>query len=234
MKILGAMLLSAIMIAAPATPAFAKVTVIAELGSAPLLGEVSSTKALKLDIRQHERTMREAGRKLGLTPIEYANFRQKLADSHASWVIVPRRLDAMTWSKNGRAYVIHNVMIPAKTNGWEVDLREPGKVIALFVPAKCGNLSVVRRSVPVVAYMRHAPSIPHLAAPPIAQAVQATPAPAPQVAAVDNAPPPPADTIVTPHRLGALPLIAAVIIGLIGGGGSSSGGGSHSAPPCPP
>jgi hypothetical protein len=128
-----------------AAPALAKPTVIAELGTAPLLGTSRSTTEMRALVARNEGLMSAAAVRLGLTTGEYAQFHAAIAESHVAWVTVPRHLDAMTWQADGHVYAIHNVIIPKHTNGWEVDVNAHGAVLALYMPAKCGNLSLARR-----------------------------------------------------------------------------------------
>jgi len=105
-----------------------------------------------------------AGADLGLTSEQYEQFRLALEVGKPNWVTVPRHLDAMTWASGGQVHVLHDVIIPANQKGVEVDLHSGDKIIALFLPAKCGNLSVIRRSVPHVASAVRNFPVPHVAA----------------------------------------------------------------------
>jgi len=147
------LLLAPLMFALGVAPALAKPTVIAELGSAPLLSTSSSTAAMRASVARNEGVVSAAAVKLGLTPGEYAQFHAAIDSSRVRWVTVPRHLDAMTWRAGDKVYVLHDVVIPAGTNGWEVDVPSHGAVLALYLPAKCGNLSLIRRPAePAVAY----------------------------------------------------------------------------------
>lgn len=146
-RLVTALLLSA----ALPVPAFAQPHVIAELGTAPLIGQIASTPALQSDVRSQRRLFETAGVKLGLSSREYAQFASRIASRQLTYVTIPRHLDAMSWSSGGRVYVLHDVIVPAGTKGWEVDLREGHELVALFIPARCGNLSVVRRALPALA-----------------------------------------------------------------------------------
>jgi hypothetical protein len=98
----------------------------------------------------------------------------------------------MTWQANGHVYVLHDVVIPAGTNGWEVDVPAHGKVLALYMPAKCGNLSLLTKAPPPVIARRAAP-------PRVAALIVAPPAPieAPP-APVAVVPPPPVPNDAAP------------------------------------
>ena len=208
-------------------PAMAHTTEIAELGSAPLLGTSASTAEMRDRVARNEGVVSLAATKLGLTPGEYAQFRSAIQDSHVAWVTVPRHLDAMSWLGGNRVYVLHDVRIPAGTNGWEVDVRSGGQILALYMPAKCGNLSLVRKAVPMVAQRRTIPTRvaglvvtqPAEVVPPVVVAA----APVPD----DTAPPPvvaqsvfpPAPAAGTHHALFLAPLLFA-LAALSGGIGS--------------
>ena len=144
-------------------PALAQPIEIATLGRAPLMGQSTNAAELAYNFKKNEGLMRRAGADLGLTSEQYEQFRLALEVGKPNWVTVPRHLDAMTWASGGQVHVLHDVIIPANQKGVEVDLHSGDKIIALFLPAKCGNLSVIRRTVPHVATTRNFP-VPHVAA----------------------------------------------------------------------
>jgi hypothetical protein len=144
-------------------PAMAQPIEIATLGRAPLMGQSTNAAELQYNFKHNEALMRRAGADLGLTSEQYEQFRLALEVGKPNWVTVPRHLDAMTWASGGQVHVLHDVIIPANQKGVEVDLHSGDKIIALFLPAKCGNLSVIRRSLPHVAAVRNFP-VPHVAA----------------------------------------------------------------------
>ncbi len=170
--------------------------VIAQLGNAPVIGRIDSTSQLQHDVAHYDATFRAAGDRIGLTPKEYAQFAQRIAARRVAYVTLPRHLDAMTWAGGGNVYALNDVIIPPDTKGWEVDLQEGHRVLALFVPARCGNLALLRRALPVVAQAAHPrrhtmveaastapPGTPAAPAPPVAQApaVGLPPTPPPAV-----------------------------------------------------
>lgn len=231
MRTIHFVLISA-MLSASALPAMAKTTVISQLGTSPLIGQSTSSAALKTNIAQHERLLERAAAQMGLSPAEYASLRQQIAASHFTWVTVPRHLDAMSWASGREVHVIRDVMIPARTNGWEVDLRRNNQMLALFMPAVCGNLSLIRRNMPVVAKVAPPKAVAKVVPPPAPVPVGAPP----QVLGVETAPAPPADTVVPAaavHHASLLPFLLGIIpfIGGGGGGGSSSHGGGGLPPP---
>ena len=236
---------AALLVLATGAPALAQPIEIATLGRAPLIGQSTSPTELRYNVRTHEATVRQAAYDLGLTTAQYQQFRASL-DQHPNWVTIPRHLDAMTWASDGQVHVLHDVIIPANQKGVEVDLHSGDKIISLFMPAKCGNLSVIRRAAPHVAAtkIRNFP-VPHVAA------ATAVAPPVPIVAAAPAAvvaPAPAAVPIVAPvaHAgLGFLPVLGLLPFLFHGGGGggivstfagnTGGGGGTISGPPpCPP
>ncbi len=214
-----------LLVVAMSAPAFAKTTVIAELGTAPLLRTSYSTREMRDNVASNASFVASAARKIGLSAHEYAAFRSAIRESHVAWVVVPRHLDAMSWRSGTSVYAIHNVRIPANTHGWEIDVPASGQRVAIYLPAACGNVSVVRTAVPVVAE-HHAPAV---VAPPVQEAVvpppviapDDTPA-APNVIAESEFPP----AAVASHHL--LPAIfAPLLFGLaaLSGGTKNAGGG---------
>jgi hypothetical protein len=182
-------ILASVFFALSAGPALAKPTVIAELGTAPLLGTSTSTAEMRARVARNEGIVSAAAVKLGLTAGEYAQFHAAIDESRVAWVTVPRHLAAMSWQGGGKVYVLHDVIIPEGTHGWEVDIPSHGQILALYMPAKCGNLSLVRKQPKVIA--RHAP--PHRL-PVVTTAVVEAPATvvadAPPVAPPDDTPAP--------------------------------------------
>ena len=191
------------------------------------MGRIDSTSTLKADMSKYDATFAKAARKLGLTDAQYREF--KLASPTP--VILPRHLDAMTWSDGHNVKILYDVMIPANTQGWEVDLHSGNQILALLVPARCGNLSLVVRQAPHIAQAAPRPmAVAPAPAPPVAVPPPEEVAAAPVVAEAAPAPaafPPPVKH-VSPLWLGVVPLI----FGLVGGGGG--GGGSTGGPPTLP
>jgi hypothetical protein len=231
-----------------ALPATAQPIEIATLGRAPLMGQSTNSAELQYNFKHNEALMRRAGLDLGLTTEQYEQVRLALEVGKPNWDTVPRHLDAMTWASNGQVHVLRDVIIPANQKGVEVDLHSGDKIIALFLPAKCGNLSVIRRALPHVAQVRNFP-VPHVAAvaapqpcgpgmvgtyyPDCRQVAVVTPEPPPPyVAPVVPVPPPPVH-----HGINLLPLAAVLPFLFHGGGGGGStppsGGTIVGPPPCP-
>ena len=209
-----------------ATPVMAHTTVIAELGTAPLLGTSTSTADLRARVAANDHVLWQAARKLGLSDAEYQQVRSAIGASHVAWVVVPRHLDGMTWRSGSAVYALHDVVIPAQTHGWEIDVAEPHAVAAVYMPAACGNLSLVRRAVPVVAH-RPAPPVVAAALPPApveAAAPQDVVADAPVVA--DATEFPPAPVAAAAHHFTLAPLL----FGLAGIVGALASGGPAAAP----
>ena len=230
---------AAVLVASMGLPAIAAPIEIATLGRAPLMGQSTSPSQLKYNFQQNEPIVRRAAMAVGLTPEQWQQFKLAMEVGKPNWVTVPRHLDAMTWASDGQVHVLHNVIIPAGQKGVEVDLNTGSQIVAVFLPAKCGNLSVLRRPLPHVAAVRNFP-VPHVAA----AVAPPPPAPAQDVAVAAPPPPPPAPetaAIAIPpaaaaHGLGFLPLIGLLPFLFGGGGGGNTGGGGGTIvapPPCP-
>jgi hypothetical protein len=211
-------------------PAAAQSHVIAQLGTAPLVGQVASTSQLQNDVRRQRAIFEEAGTGLGLTPAEFVQFEQRIADRQLSYVTIPRHLDAMSWRTGSRVHVLRDVIIPADTHGWEVDVVEHGQILALFIPNKCGNLSLLRRPAPALARAPQAAPVQAVAnvAPPTPTPAPATPppaAPAPAAAPVASPTPAPIAQLAAStgpaHHPKLWPLLLLPLIGFIASHGHS-------------
>jgi len=244
----GPAALAALIVTMTAAPAFARPIEIATLGHAPVMGASTSVAQLKTNLHHNEAIMRRAGLAIGLTPAQYDQVRTTIEVGNPNWVTVPRHLDVMTWSYAGQVHTLHDVIIPAGQKGVEVDIPDGDRVLAVYVPGKCGNISLLKRSVPHVAAAKiHNFPVPH-PAPVVAPAVAVAPATVVAPAVVAPAPPIPLAPVasVAHHGVGLLPLAALVPFLFTGGGGgggsvvtpflgNTGGGGTIvSPPPCPP
>ncbi len=158
------------------SPAMAAPYPIHSLSSDSLLGSTNSRQELQLRMRLHETRVRTAASDLGLTTAQYQAFRTKLF--HAPYVVIPRRLNAMTGYAHGTPYVLHDVIIPANSRGWEVDLVNGNEVTQVFVPALCGNLSILRSLRPRIAQLPAKRKIKVAARAPVQTVIPPAPAPA--------------------------------------------------------
>jgi hypothetical protein len=180
--------------------------------------------------REHSKLFSEAAERIGLTPREYQEFRTRLLDGKAVYVVLPRRLDAMSGSRHGSVYAVKNAYMNQSIMGWRVQLADGNLV---YVPQICGNISLLHHTaVAAVTHKRkyvahtyyHQPTFtPTIAT----QPVDVTPpeqfeAPATVAQAVPAA--------AVSHPSGFLWAIPAVIGGAIAG--FSHGGSTPSVPPC--
>jgi hypothetical protein len=221
--------LALILSAALPLQALAQPHVIAQLGTSPLVGPIASTPQLQSEAHLDRRLFEAAGAKLGLSPAQYAEFVSRIDRRQLTYVTIPRRLDAMTWSSGGRVYVVRNVVIPANTKGWEIDLIQQHEVLALFVPARCGNLSVLHKPLPAIAKAPPPRPVEVAAAatmPPAMPAVVVPQAPVPTAAPYQTVA---ATTPTVTHRFRLWPLLLVPIIGFL----ASHGGGTTNVPPIP-
>ncbi len=221
---------------AVATPAMAS-TQIAALGRAPLVGQIASTTQLRADFDTFDERFTAAAKKMGLTPAEFREARKQFAFGSPAYVTIPRHLDYMSSAEAGHVSVLHDVTIPADQHGWEVDIRESDRTLAIFVPNACGNLSLLVRPATKLAVapapkpdvlaerLRRAPDAPALVA------YNAPPAQIASLPNVDAIPPAAAPSALPPevvHHTGflapVLGAIGAVVLGSTLGGGSHGGG----------
>ena len=232
---------AALLVMMTGLPAMAQDIEIATLGRAPIMGSSRDSAELKRNFENpaNQRILAQAGRKLGLTPVEYDNFKEQVAIGHASWVPIPRHLDKMTWAADGTVHVLQGVHIPAGQWGYRVEVpRQNGSgSYIVYLPAKCGNLSYVFEQQRRVASQPSFPQ-PH----PLVAAAQNFPAPqTPLVAAtgVSGTTPAVSPAVIVPavHHFSLLPLAAVLPFLFNGGGGSNNppgGTGTISGPPpCP-
>ncbi len=249
MRMISAAMGASLAVTMTVAPAFARPVQIATLGHAPVLGASTNAAELRSNLRKHEAIMRRAGLAIGLTPTQYDTVRTTIEVGKPNWVTVPRHLDVMTWAYGGQVHTLHDVIIPPDQKGFAVEFPENGhgQTMTVYIPAKCGNISLARRAVRHVAAarIRNFP-VPH-PAPVVAPVVAA--APPTVVAPAVVAPPPPVPVApvaaVAHHGIGLLPLAAVLPFLFHGGGGGSvitpflgnnTGGGGTivSPPPCPP
>jgi hypothetical protein len=231
---------SLLLIASLASPARATTHQVAQLGNAPLLGQLDSTATLRANVTRNQRLFSTAGKRLGLNAAEYEQLRRRIASSHLAYGTIPSHLDAMTWSRNGHVYVVRDVNIPPNTQGWTIELHETGQIVDLYIPNRCGNLSVVRKAVPVVGRSLR-PAQPLAAATAVPSRDTAlTPLPVAPPPALP-APVPTAGPFVrqftapvaagTHHANALLPILGLIAIGFLAGG---HGGGTSAHPIGPP
>jgi hypothetical protein len=227
--------IAASLIASTLTPALAAPTIVVQLGSAPLLGASTSAKELRRRMDGNDARTATAAAMLGLSPYEYGAFRASLAAKNPAWGVLPRHLDAMAFYRPDGVHVLHDVIIPTRTYGWEVDVEESGQTVRVLIPATCGNLSILRRFHPAVAARvvtppsRVASSIEHTT-PTAAPEAAATAAPTAEVsAAATTAAPTPqiAPPQVPPRTTHRFPWPWLLPIALILFSGSGSGSSSH-------
>jgi hypothetical protein len=117
---------------------------IGDLTQGALLGEIVSTAQLQNDFEQHDALIAQATQRLGLTRADYEEVREDVRGGLARYVVLPRHLDGMAGERNGVAFAVRDVRIPAHVHGWEVDLDRPDGLVRVFVPNACGNISYVK------------------------------------------------------------------------------------------
>ena len=108
--------------------------------------------------REHSKLYSSAANRIGLTPAEYRQFRSALLEGKATYVTLPRRLDAMAGDRRGSVYVVKNAYLTSSVRGWRVALAD-GSVV--YVPQVCGNLSLLRPAAIAHVPVYHAPAYAH-------------------------------------------------------------------------
>jgi hypothetical protein len=121
------------------------------LGTAPLLIPPSTSGAqLASNVLAHEAIVHRGAQAIGLTEPQWQRVR-RLVGRSAPWVTIPRCYDSFTWATspvNGVVHVDHNVRIPANEKGFSFSWTEGKTLITVVIPAKCGNIAVVKYLAP--------------------------------------------------------------------------------------
>lgn len=193
--------------------ALAQPRVIGDLSQGALLGQIRDTAQLQNDFSSQHTLLAEANTRLGLSPSDFRTVEDAIAHGRARYVEIPRHLDGMAGQYHGRAFAVHNIVIPAHVYGWEVDVNHPTALVRVFMPNRCGNMSyllVPRRSVVAAAPIRTpAPLI--AAAPPVVETPLPAPTPMPVAVVAPVVPVAPAAAV---HHFAILPWLALGLIGI--------------------
>lgn len=217
-------------------PVSAETTVIASLGHAPLLGPMASTPQMQREVREHFALLQRTANRLGVSPQQYRDFRIAVATGDVHWVEIPRHLDTMSWASGNDAHVIRDVMIPAHTHGWEVDVASGNHILALYMPAACGNLATLRKAAP-----KHIALTPtNISVPQAAPVVVAASPPEPDPVVAEDVPEPTIDLPPPPKAKrsniwGFFVSLLAAGVGIAAGSGDAGTGTSTAGAdaPCP-
>jgi hypothetical protein len=220
-------ILVALIVAVTVSPGYSAPTVIAELGSYPLLGQNATLTDLQISIAHNESRLARAAELVGMSAAEYRAFRVATQTQRPQWGRVPQRLNAMAWYSAGQVRVIHDVEIPRATYGFEYDETGPAERLRIFLPVACGNLSILRERVRRAAAIKPPVAVsaitPYKAAPlAIATAAPALAAAAPQPTQTS----PPTIYLGSQRRGGVFPFLAG-LLGFLTVGGGGHGGGGH-------
>ena len=211
-----------------ASPCLSAPTVVAELGTAPLLGPNATLAELQTSIARNEARMATAAELVGMTGAEYRAFRIATQTQRPDWGRVPHRLNAMAWYSGGQVHVIRDVEIPLATYGFEYDVAGPAERLRIFLPVACGNLSVLRERIRRAAAhkppMRVAAIAPHVVTPEVAAPPLAPVAPEPQTVPTAVPTPPPTIYLGSRPAHGFFPFLATFFGFIVIGGGPKNGG----------
>jgi hypothetical protein len=224
-----------ILLALMNAPVFATTRIYSLYGDS-LFGPADSFTSMRSMALNHRDRLLVAAEISGLDHRERAALLHDLRDGNATWTVIPRRLDSMTWYRRGTVRIFRDVVIPAGQWGWEIDVPSARGNLALFLPDTCGNLSVIRTpimtargsgAVPWVHYV-HVPPAPLQAQPTFMAAHPAVTAIVPEQPAV------PQVLAATTSRRGAFPWWLFPILIFIPHGGGSTPGTPYTPPPTPP
>lgn len=95
---------------------------------------------------------REAGHQIGLNDAEFNEFEGRVFDGKVTRTPLPLALDAMAGQHRGRVYAIKSVQVRPGEWSYLIALSDGKRV---YVPVKCGNLSLLRHARP--AFVARAP-----------------------------------------------------------------------------
>lgn len=154
---------AAMLVVMSGLPALAQPIEIATLGRAPLMSTQLADRAVPTadqsrQIRQaaqvvhaNDAMLHRAATALGVTDPQYVTFKDRLDKGQAHWDRLPRHLEAMSYGVAGTPRVLRDVNIPTHEYGAWVEgipTDVPGKTLTMYLPAKCGNLSLNTSYIP--------------------------------------------------------------------------------------
>lgn len=153
----------------------------------------------------------QASRKIGLTRGEFEEFERRVIDGDVKLTMLPSQLDAMAGQHHGRIYAVRNAHVRGGERSFVVALADGKRV---YVPMKCGNVSVVRNARPqVVARTPRTPvhtltrAVRRPAAPVVAAVAAPLPAPPAPVAPAVAVAAPVVPVAAVAHHNFALPFL---------------------------
>jgi hypothetical protein len=191
-------------------------TTIPSLRHDRILGSLPSTAIMRERVAANEDRLARAGALIGLSPGEFATWYARiLASPKPAYVEIPHHLDAMTgYSERRGVYAIRNVDIP-KSYGWEIDIYQTFRTLAIYLPADCGNLSLLKKPARVTEHVQVVPTIPPT--PPPTPSPEPTPSPTLEPSPTPTPTPTPAPIeSVAPaatHHITILPYVGAALVG---------------------
>ncbi len=181
-----------------------------------ILGPLASTALMRERVANDGGRLARAAALIGLSPGDFARWRKQiLASATLAYVEIPHHLDAMTgYSERRGVYVIRDVDIP-KSYGWEIDIYQTFRTLAIYLPADCGNLSLLKKP----ARLGHVETLSRIPVPTIAPTPppSPTPSPTPTPEPSPTPTPTPAPPAVAPvaavHHITILPYLGAALVG---------------------
>jgi hypothetical protein len=199
---------------------------------------IDSKSAVQHVVRAQRTHYRHAEQSIGLTPSEAGEFERRLAQGQVKRTTLPLHLDAMAGLHRDRVYALHDVRVLPNNAAYVVVLNDGKRV---YIPAVCGNISVVHGKPPIVAvhHVIHRTGTDHSPLGGGSAVTAAAPAPLLPEESVQTsaqasaaAPPPLPPGGVPPAHHFHIPG-AAWVAGVFGGLVAWWGGGSDSSDACP-
>jgi hypothetical protein len=231
-----ALILSALSSLSPAMAASERT--VNDLSAGALLGQIDSTRQLQREFATNDALLAQAGSDIGLTPVQYRDVRTAIASGRARYVELPRHIDAMSGDHAGRVFAVQNIRIPSGVYGWEVDLNDGHNLVKVYVPNRCGNISLVRtRRAEVLASapVYHDTPAQVDAFTPLPATYSAPPDAAPAVAYAPTLSLPQMAAPAVAHHLALVPfLLGGAVAGFLAAGGHGAGVTIGNRPSTPP
>jgi hypothetical protein len=106
----------------------------------PMMHPLTRVADVQQVMVDHKQRYKQAAARIGLTPREYDEMERRIASGEVKRTTLPVRLDAMAALRHGSVYAISDVRVLPSQTAYAVVLSDGKRV---YIPAECGNLSVV-------------------------------------------------------------------------------------------
>lgn len=106
----------------------------------PMMHALPQVTDVQHAVVDHEERYKLAAQRVGLTPREFDEMERRIAQGQVKRTTLPVRLDSMSGMHGGRIYAVNDVRVHPEQSAYAVVLSDGKRV---YIPAECGNLSVV-------------------------------------------------------------------------------------------